>query len=85
MWKVVRKELAFDSSRLEDRDLQQILAGVISTVDGIASLRTHASTAHAQGRKRYRLQPRHARLAVHAAHTVAAFVIETWDAQKTGS
>ena len=49
---------------------------------GIGALRTHASTAHGQARKVYRLAPRHARLAVNAAHTIALFVTETWDAKR---
>jgi hypothetical protein len=44
------------------------------------------STAHdtkaaaiSEGRKGYKLESRHARLAVNAAHTVATFIMETWD------
>jgi hypothetical protein len=48
-------------------------------VDGIGALRTHASSAHSEGRKGYKLEARHARLAVNAAHSVATFVLETWD------
>jgi hypothetical protein len=50
-----------------------------SNVNGIGSLRTHAGSAHGAGRTRYNLEPRHARLAVHAAHTVAAFIMESWE------
>lgn len=79
LWAVVRKHLGFDPSAIEDQDLKKILSGLISTVDGIGSLRTHASSAHGAGKKPYRLEARHARLAVHAAHTVALFILETWD------
>lgn len=48
-------------------------------VAGIGAFRTHVSSAHAKGRKIYRLQPRHARLAIHSAHTMAVFILETWD------
>ena len=82
LWNVVRKALGLDPSTLEDQDLQQILSGLISAFQGIGSLRTHASTAHGAGRAKYRPEPRHARLAVNAAHTVAAFVLECWDRQK---
>jgi hypothetical protein len=82
VWSVVRKDLGFDPSAIEDRDLQEILSGLFATVNGIGALRTHGSSAHGSGRLRYRLQPRHARLAVHAAHTVASFVIESWDNKK---
>jgi hypothetical protein len=79
LWSTVRKDLGFDPSIVEDQDLQKILSGLISTVDGIGALRTHASTAHGAGRKSYRIEPRHARLAIHAAHTVSAFIIESWE------
>lgn len=82
LWNVVRKELGFDPGRLEDDDLKQILSGLISIVQGLGALRTHASSAHGAGPKGYKLQPRHARLAVHAAHTAALFVLESWDQRK---
>ncbi len=83
VWNVVRKDLGFDPANIENRDLQEILTGLLSVVGGIGALRTHASSAHGASRKTYKLEPRHARLAVHAAHTVAVFIIESWD-RKTG-
>lgn len=82
LWGVVRKYLGLDPSVLQDKDLQQILTGIISVVSGIGALRTHASSAHGEGRRSYRLEPRHARLAIHSAHTVALFILESW--QKRG-
>jgi hypothetical protein len=78
----VRKHLGFDPSRLEDQDLKQILSGMISIVHGVGGLRTHSSSAHGSGRKAYKLEPRHARLAIHSAHTVALFVLESWEKRK---
>jgi len=78
IWAIVRKHLGFDLGVVEDQDLKTILTGLIAVVDGIGSLRTHASSAHGQGRKSYKLEPRHARLAIHAAHTTALFVLESW-------
>jgi hypothetical protein len=78
VWTVVRKHLGFDPSLVEDQDLQQVLSGMISVVEGIGALRTHASSAHGAGKKSYKLESRHARLAVHAAHTVALFILESW-------
>lgn len=79
VWKVVRADLGLDASILEERDLQEIVSGIVATVNGIGALRTHASSAHGAGKRPYKLKPRHARLAIHAAHTIAAFVLETWD------
>ncbi|WP_408869663.1 abortive infection family protein [Commensalibacter nepenthis] len=67
---------------MEDHDLKQILSGLISVVQGISSLRTHSSSAHGQGKKTYKLEPRHARLAVHSSHIIALFILETWDKKK---
>ena len=82
LWKVVRKELKFDPSLVQDDDLKKILSGIFSVVDGVGAFRTHASSAHGEGRKTYKLKPRHARLAVNSAHTLGLFVLETWSEAK---
>ena len=82
VWTMVRKHLGFDPSGVEDQDLQTILSGMIAVVEGIGALRTHASSAHGVGKKGYKIEPRHARLAIHAAHTVTLFVLETWRKRK---
>lgn len=79
VFKVVRADLGLEPGSVEDQDLQRIISGLFSVVDGIGALRTHASSAHSEGRKGYKLEPRHARLAVNAAHSVATFILETWD------
>jgi hypothetical protein len=82
LYKTVRNHLGIDPSSIEDDDLKMILSGLISVVQGIGALRTHASSAHGRGRKRYQIAPRHARLAIHGAHTVCVFILETWDDRK---
>lgn len=82
VWRVVREHLGFSPGDLADNDLKKILTGLLSIVDGIGAFRTHASSAHGQGRKMYKLKPRHARLAINSAHTAAMFVIETWDEKR---
>lgn len=82
VWSIVRKDLGFDPSCIQDKDLQTILSGILSVVGGIGALRTHASSAHGAGKKIYKLEPRHARLSVHAAHTIVLFIIESWDKKK---
>lgn len=78
LWKVVRDHLGWSPASVEEDDLKRILTGLASVVDGVGALRTHASAAHGAGRSRYRVRPRHARLAVHAAHSLAVFLIESW-------
>lgn len=82
LWKVAKEGLGFDPKALEDDDLKQVLQGMASIVNGIGSARTHAGSAHGRGRRMYSVEPRHARLAAHAAHTLALFILETWDARK---
>jgi Abortive infection C-terminus len=82
LYKIVRNHLHLDPSAIEDNDIKMILAGLISLVQGIGALRTHASSAHGKGRKRYQIAPRHAGLAIHGAHTVCVFILETWDDRK---
>lgn len=82
VWSIVRKNLGFDPSQIEDRDLKEILSGLITVVHGIGALRTHASSAHGSGKKSYGVEPRHARLAIHSAHTVVLFILETWDKRR---
>lgn len=85
VWNVLRKDLGFDPSVVEDQDLQVILTGLFAVVDGIGALRTHASSAHGAGKTSYKLEPRYARLAVHSAHTVTLFVLESWQRKKQRS
>lgn len=79
VFKVVRSDLGLDGGTVEDEDLKRIISGLLSVVDGIGALRTHASSAHGQGRKAYKIETRHARLAVNSAHTLATFLLETWE------
>lgn len=79
VWRVVREHLGFRPGDVADNDLKKILTGILSVVDGIGAFRSHVSSAHGQGRTTYNLKPRHARLAIHSAHTLVLFVLETWD------
>jgi hypothetical protein len=83
LWNVVQKDLKLDPASVEDADIVRILSGLTSVVDGIAGLRTHAGSAHGHGNHKYRILSRHARLAIHAAHTLATFLLETWEIRKT--
>jgi hypothetical protein len=82
LWSVVQKDLKLDPGAVEDQDIARILSGLTSIVDGIASLRTHAGSAHGHGNPKYRIASRHARLTIHAAHTMATFILETWEFRK---
>ncbi|MBB1117284.1 abortive infection family protein [Stenotrophomonas sp. W1S232] len=83
VWGVVSKHLKIAPESVEEDDLKRILSGLTSIVDGIGSYRTHAGSAHGHGRRQYKVAPRHARLAVHSAHTLCLFVMETWQARRS--
>lgn len=78
LWTVVKKDLGLVPERIEDDDIKVILGGISSTIHGLGALRTHASSAHGRAPLRYKVRPRHARLAMNAAHTLVVFIIETW-------
>jgi len=83
LWKVIRADLKFDPAATQDDDLRTILTGLANIVEGTGSLRTHKGSAHGRGKTTYKLKPRHARLAAHAACTLANFVLEAWDERGT--
>jgi hypothetical protein len=83
LWPQVASHLGLSPKDVADDDLKRILQGLYSIGDAVAALRTHAGSAHGHAPgKSYRLAPRHARLAVHAAHTMALFVLETWEERR---
>jgi hypothetical protein len=63
-------------------DVRQILGGLTTAARGIGALRTHGGDAHGRERGRRAVDARIARLAIHAASTVALFLIETWEHQQ---
>jgi hypothetical protein len=81
LWSEVSKGLGLSPAQLADDDLKQILSGLFSIASGVGALRTHGGSAHGHANKTYKIEARHARLAVHAAHTMAVFILETWDAR----
>ncbi len=85
LWKVVKDDLGFDPASIVDQDLLKILSGMFSILHGVSALRTHRSSAHGGGRTKYKIEGRHARLAVHSAHTLAAFILETWGKKREQS
>ncbi len=77
LWKVVQGHLGLKPKNAVDPDDRKMLQGLATTIDGIAGRRTKAGSAHGRGPGARAVEPRHARLAVHAAHTIVRFVIES--------
>lgn len=79
LWKLAAAQIGLKAEDLDNKDLKKIASGLHSIVDGIAHLRNAKSGAHGKSeeqRQSINIRPRHARLAIHAAHTVAAYVLE---------
>lgn len=79
LWQPVRDAIGMKTKDLGNNDLRKIATGLNSIVDGMMHLRNKKSAAHGKTEEQAindALEPHHARLAVHSAHTLAAYVIE---------
>lgn len=83
LWKAVRDHMTLSPSADMDNNLKQILGGLASVVIGVSSLRNRSGSAHGRGRREYRVEARHARLTVNAAHALVLFLMEVWDHRKS--
>jgi len=78
LWRTVQAHLGWQPGSATDQHVRQVLQGLASSLQGIAGLRTNVGSAHGHGPGVQAVEPRHARLAVHAAHTLVVFVLESW-------
>lgn len=60
---------------------KQILSGSANVVNGLAGLRNAFGDAHGKGKRYVKPSPRHAKMAVGFAGTLATFLIETFEEQ----
>ncbi|WP_019224076.1 abortive infection family protein [Bartonella rattaustraliani] len=63
----------------ENKNVKRLISALNQVVDNIMALRNKESAAH--GKSKQQLQesyvlPRHARLALHAAHTLSVYILE---------
>lgn len=65
-----------DQAKASDT-IKKLLSNLATITQGIAELRNHYGTGHGREAKNRGLQPRHAKLAVGAASTLAVFLAET--------
>ncbi len=78
--KRVQTLLNLDPARKDISDmLRQVLSGLTSVVNGLASMRNKMSDAHAAG---YKASKHHAKLAVNSAKTLADFIFDSHTYQK---
>lgn len=79
LWQLVRDDLGINPKNLEEKDLKKIASGLGNVIEGTMYLRNKRSGAHGRTEEQLRasaLRPRHARLVIHSAHTLAAYVLE---------
>lgn len=65
-------------------DVRAVLSGLVTAVQSIGALRTHAGGAHGKQRGHQHIDARIAKLAIHSASAVALFLIETWQLRFPG-
>ena len=62
--------------------IKRLLSNLATITQGVAELRNHYGTGHGKTADAKGLEPRHAKLAVGAASTLAVFLAETHHARK---
>jgi hypothetical protein len=77
LYKTAARALQVAPDQYTEQIIKQILSGVATVVEGLASMRNSLSDAHGRGKKAARPAPRHAKLAVNAAFAVAGFLIDS--------
>ncbi|WP_186208212.1 abortive infection family protein [Burkholderia gladioli] len=80
--KLVAKELRLTPDGIPEEakaaeTIKRLLSNLASITQGVSELRNHYGTGHGKAAGARGLQPRHARLAVGAASTLAVFLAET--------
>jgi hypothetical protein len=81
LYRRTAKALELTPDSYTDEQIKRILGGATSAVEGLGALRNRSGDAHGKGRTGYRLDARHAALAVNLAGTVTLFLTETFAAR----
>lgn len=79
LWSLVVKSIGINPGELDDKDLKMIASGLFKVVDGTMHVRNKKSAAHGKSEnqaKKIFIKPRHARLAIRSAHTLAVYICE---------
>ena len=83
LYKAVQTELGLAPEQHQETIFKQILGGCSGVVNGLGAMRNKLGDAHGTGAGRARPAPRHARLAVNLAGSMALFLTETLVAKTT--
>jgi len=76
--KVVLKELNLSPDKHSEPEIKRILGGLTNIISGIGVLRTGYWNAHGKGKKRVKLELRHAKLVINSCTTTGLFILETY-------
>lgn len=82
LYKEAAGALQLSPGGFHEQVFKQILSGMFSAAAGLAEVRNALGDAHGKGKRPVRALPRHARLAVNAAGTLAVFLLETLEARR---
>jgi hypothetical protein len=77
LYKEAARVLQLSPQGYHEQVFKQILSGLFSVSNGLAEVRNAFGDTHGKGKHPVRATPRHARLAVNTAGTLAVFLIET--------
>jgi hypothetical protein len=83
LWKNVQIELRLAPEQHQEQIFKQILGGCSGVVNGLGSMRNKLGDAHGDRPRQTRPFPRHARLAVNLAGSMALFLTDTHNARIT--
>jgi hypothetical protein len=82
LYKDVCKILRMNPANYADDCLKQILSGVFSIINGVSTLRNDLSDAHGRSpQKSYKIDERHARLAVNLSKTISEYLFLSYENQ----
>ena len=79
LWQKVIEHIGMHPKKMDDKDMKKIASSLYGIIDGIRHLRNKKSTAHGKSVKaleQHAVHPRDSRLAVHASHAIACYVLE---------
>jgi len=83
LYKKTAKELNLAPEQHNEQIFKQILGGCSAIVNGLGTLRNKLGDAHGKGKSPVKPNIRHAQLAVNLAGSMALFLIQTYEANKT--
>ena len=85
LYQMTAERLSLAPSQHAEEAFKRILGSCQNVVNTLGTLRNKIGDAHGRGGKPVKVKPRHAALAVNLAGSMATFLVETWNATKTGS